>query len=510
MPRDMLRATRITAFDLLFLLIFSVSRMTTAENETLATFDFIPPNIKSLVEGQDRDVLVNHSALADDMLLTVVASDDKVFRVLNPVVFVNRQQPVFTNASNTSDITGNSTFRVHGIRLGKASLKFHLTRTDGSELPKNDTPRFPEFQVWVLRPIRIVDQIFPYAIVLVLVLNTCTMGCKLQWSVIKSLLVRPASVSIGACCQFIGMPLFAFTISVAFSLPPESAFGLLLIGCCPGGGLSNIFSFLLDGDLTLSITMTFCSTLLALGMMPLNLFIYSHYWTSGGKRFPVPYITIIVSLALLCIPVGIGMALRHFKPTVAKKGIKLIRPMGILLILLALSTGVYSNIYLVYQWDLVILACSFLLPVAGFALGAVAALVFKREAPKVKTISMETGIQNSALATALIQLMYDQPDRDLMSVVPLTCATGQFLMVTFAYVILVIYKRCRRKSLEHKYSREEINDSDGETEGKDGDQHSPVTTSTGMISVVSGDIVPDHGESHPTTPSDKESNQLLI
>lgn len=41
--------------------------------------------------------------------------------------------------------------------------------------------------------------------------------------------------------------------------------GLFTLGCSPGGGASNIWTYLLGGNLNLSITMTFISTVAALG-----------------------------------------------------------------------------------------------------------------------------------------------------------------------------------------------------------------------------------------------------
>ncbi len=41
--------------------------------------------------------------------------------------------------------------------------------------------------------------------------------------------------------------------------------GLFVLGCCPGGTGSNFWCILLGGDINLSITMTFISTIAALG-----------------------------------------------------------------------------------------------------------------------------------------------------------------------------------------------------------------------------------------------------
>jgi sodium/bile acid cotransporter 3/5 len=46
---------------------------------------------------------------------------------------------------------------------------------------------------------------------------------------------------------------------------PLMGFGLLVIGVCPGGIASNFWTLLLDGDVNLSITMTFVSSIAAMG-----------------------------------------------------------------------------------------------------------------------------------------------------------------------------------------------------------------------------------------------------
>jgi len=49
------------------------------------------------------------------------------------------------------------------------------------------------------------------------------------------------------------------------------ALGIFVMGCAPGGGSSNMYSKLLGGDMSVSITMTTCSTLISLGEIIPNL-----------------------------------------------------------------------------------------------------------------------------------------------------------------------------------------------------------------------------------------------
>ena len=57
----------------------------------------------------------------------------------------------------------------------------------------------------------------------------------------------------------------AYGLIYAFSISPILALGLFAMGCSSGGGASNQWSLLLNGDINLSIVMTFLSTMSALG-----------------------------------------------------------------------------------------------------------------------------------------------------------------------------------------------------------------------------------------------------
>ena len=50
-----------------------------------------------------------------------------------------------------------------------------------------------------------------------------------------------------------------------FGFTHATALGFFAIGCAPGGGHSNIYTFLFNGDVSLSVTMTFVSIVASLG-----------------------------------------------------------------------------------------------------------------------------------------------------------------------------------------------------------------------------------------------------
>ena len=80
-------------------------------------------------------------------------------------------------------------------------------------------------------------------------------------------------------------------------------------GCSPGGNGSNFWTLLLNGDINLSITMTFVSTIAALGMMPLWIFVLGSTLNEGD--LVIPYGQLFISLIALIGPISLGMWIRY-------------------------------------------------------------------------------------------------------------------------------------------------------------------------------------------------------
>ena len=62
--------------------------------------------------------------------------------------------------------------------------------------------------------------------------------------------------------------------------------------------------------------MTAVSTLLAIGMLPLNLFIYSRSWTDSALI--IPYLNIFKSFALMIVPAALGILVKWKLPKFAE------------------------------------------------------------------------------------------------------------------------------------------------------------------------------------------------
>lgn len=76
------------------------------------------------------------------------------------------------------------------------------------------------------------------------------------------------------------------------------------------------------------------------GMMPFWMFTLGQELTQGESEVHVPYGNLVVSLISLTVPVGIGVAIRMWRPAWAERGGKIIKPFTLLIIVFFLSVSV--------------------------------------------------------------------------------------------------------------------------------------------------------------------------
>ncbi len=281
---------------------------------------------------------------------------------------------------------------------------------------------------------------------------------KVIWSKMKP----PWGILIGMLGQFFLMPLWAFALTKIFSLDSETALGLTFVGTCPGGWLSNIFSLLLDCDFVLSLTMTFFSTVLALGMMPLNLFIYASSIVSDNSQLQTPFTDLAVQLILLVIPVGIGMGLCYKFIKFRKICEKLLKPFAGVLIILALGLGIPSQLY-IFQSPWQVWVVSSLLPIGGVIMGSLIAKIACLPKKSVITVALETGAQNSLLAKTMLDLFYPRPESDLVGRVALMISLISLVEGTVA---TIGYVAIRHVCCPKKKDEDDLVDQDDENEKK--------------------------------------------
>ena len=127
-------------------------------------------------------------------------------------------------------------------------------------------------------------------------------------------------------------------------VPVSNKFDFSVLGCCPGGTGSNFWCLLLNGDINLSITMTFVSTVAALGMMPFWLLVLGSTITDGD--LVIPYTQLVSTLLTLVGPIALGMWIRYRFEKGAKIMKAIIVPTTLLTVLFIFTAGIYINLFI--------------------------------------------------------------------------------------------------------------------------------------------------------------------
>lgn len=237
---------------------------------------------------------------------------------------------------------------------------------------------------------------------------------------------RPWGLIIGWATQFGIMPFVAYmlVLTLLFGFFPEAdvayiALGALLMGAVPAGTTSNIFTYFSKGNLALSVIMTAHSTLWAIVMTPLMLELY------GGALFPpdseveIPTRNIVLTLAILLIPVVAGMLIRRYSANVGAVLELMGGFFGLFFIVFLMATWVPRNWELLSStnWQTYLVAIG--LGLVGITVAYIIAKLLRVHPMNARTIALETGIQNGPLAIAIIMITFrGNPNIDQVLLIP--------------------------------------------------------------------------------------------
>ena len=245
---------------------------------------------------------------------------------------------------------------------------------------------------WLPQPLAELKLSIPWLLGVVML----GMGLTLKFQDFAAILKRPALIILGLLMQFLLMPFFAWLFSLLLGLELMLLAGMVLVGSSPGGTASNVVCYLARGDVALSITLTTCSTLLAVIMTPFVTQLYL------GETVPVPVWQMLLSIIkIVLLPVLIGMLFNQYW----HQRIVTIQPVfpavAIACIVLIIAIVVALNHDNIPSLSIAVLLAVILHNLAGMLSGYSLGYWLTRDHRLAVTYCVEVGMQNSGLAVAL-------------------------------------------------------------------------------------------------------------
>jgi BASS family bile acid:Na+ symporter len=196
--------------------------------------------------------------------------------------------------------------------------------------------------------------------------------------------------------------------------------------------------FLAKARVALSVSLTLCSTLAAVLLTPWLTYLYAGHFT------PVDPLSLLQSiLFIVLVPLAIGVGWNRLFPKSARKVAQFSPLISVLFILLIVGFVLAAKKDLIFDHGWILLAATSLLHLGGFLGGYVGAHWLHRDRLDKQTLSIEVGMQNSGLGTALATKHFST-----MPMVPAPCALSAILHCLIGSILASRWSRANETHLK--------------------------------------------------------------
>lgn len=214
------------------------------------------------------------------------------------------------------------------------------------------------------------------------------------------------SAIIGLLAHFVVLPLLTFILVKILQPSAGVALGMILVGACPGGNMSNMFTHMSKGNTALAVGMTSISHVLAIVLTPFNFSLYGSLDPATNallKTIHISLLDVFITVGLVVlVPLTIGMLLNHYKPPLAGRMNKVMKNFSLIAFGVFLIAAFATNAKVFIASIPIIMPLVILHNAIALGSGYAIAAAFRLPFADRKTITFETGIQNSGLGLILI------------------------------------------------------------------------------------------------------------
>lgn len=248
-------------------------------------------------------------------------------------------------------------------------------------------------------------------IVLALVMFGVALGIKPR--TFLDILKNPKSMLIGIACQVVLLP--ALTLCLAMLLgdyiTPMIALGMILVASCPGGNISNFITSLSRGNSELSVSLTAFNTALCIFTTPLNFAFWGKLYINFANNrslteipeLQIPLGDIFQSIFIIMgIPLVLGILCGQYWPKVTKLLQKPLQNLSIVIFIVMVIFILKGNFDVFEKVIKYIFLIVFLHNLLALGIGFGTSTLFRLPYKDRRTLTVETGIQNSGLGLILL------------------------------------------------------------------------------------------------------------
>lgn len=248
-------------------------------------------------------------------------------------------------------------------------------------------------------------------VVLAFVMFGVALGIKPQNFI--DVLKNPKSAILGVVCQLFLLPFFTFLLVLLMKdwISPMMGLGMILVAACPGGNISNFISSLSKANTGLSVTLTALSTSASIITTPLNFSIYGSLYlrfannkmSESVPELNIPFTDVFITIVILLgIPLVLGMLFSYFFPKFSEKLKKPFQWLSVAFFIVMVVMATRQNLEALSQCINYIFMAVLIHNLLALGIGFGTGTLFKLHYKDRRTLTIETGIQNSGLGLVLL------------------------------------------------------------------------------------------------------------
>ena len=221
----------------------------------------------------------------------------------------------------------------------------------------------------------------------------------------RSVFLNPKPVVLGAVSQYVILPALTYLLVLIIRPSTPVALGMILVSSCPGGNVSNLISSISKANISLSVSLTTITTIMRLIMTPFNIAFWGGLYAKHSPLLvPItidPIEMFRTVFLILGVPVILGMFVGMKFPKFSKRMDKPIQTASVIFFIGFIVAALAGNFSIFLKYIhlifLLVLVHNGLAFFSGYSLPK----LLKVNERDCRTISIETGIQNSGLGLAL-------------------------------------------------------------------------------------------------------------
>jgi bile acid:Na+ symporter, BASS family len=221
---------------------------------------------------------------------------------------------------------------------------------------------------------------------------------------------QPRGMVVGAIGQLVLMPAIGLGIVWLLGLQGAIAIGVVIAATIPGGTTSNVITYLSHANVALSIVLTVIASLATVLTIPVVVEFAIDRFGDIDEAVSLPVVRTVGQLiAIVLVPVLIGMVIRARKPELAgriERGVSAFGAVILVVLIVGIALGLGEDV-VVFLRDAG--PAVVLLNAAGLLVGGLLGWIAGMPKRDRLTIAIELGVKNATLGILVATLLSDNP-----------------------------------------------------------------------------------------------------